>query len=231
MTQSIWTRIFDLLAPRTCACCGRRLAISERCVCVDCMLHLPRTAFHTDDRKNAMARLFWGKLPLERATAYFFYQPGSNVSLMLQRLKYDDRPDIGEELGRRAAQEAGTAFFDGIDVIVPMPITGKRRRQRGYNQSQEIARGISSVTGIPICTTAVRRTLFRQSQTRLHFAERQLNVENCFRLADAEAIRGRHVLLVDDIVTTGATLTACGRVLTEAGNVRISILTLGFTKS
>ena len=231
-TQSIWTRILDLIAPRLCACCGQRLTVSEQIVCASCILHFPRTYFHEEAQDNPMAKRFWGRLPIERATAYFYYAPGSSTSRPIRMLKYENRPDIGEALGRMAAEEAmGSGVFKDIDLIIPMPLTRWRKWQRGYNQSTEIARGISEVTGIPICTTAVRRTAFKQSQTQLHYAERQRNVEGSFVLRDPEAVKGRHLLLVDDIVTSGATMTACGKILAEAGGVRFSVMSLGYTKS
>lgn len=231
-TQSLWTRILDLIAPRLCVCCGHRLAVSEQVICANCTLHLPRTNFQEDALENPMARRFWGRLPIERATAYFYYAPGSATSRAIRMLKYENRPDIGETLGRMAAMEAkGSGFFEGIDLIIPMPLTKRRRWQRGYNQSLEIARGISEVTGIPICDTAVRRIGFKKSQTQLHYVERQENVEGSFELHDAAAVRGRHLLLVDDIVTSGATMTACGNALEKAGDVRFSAMSLGYTKS
>ena len=121
-------------------------------------------------------------------------------------------------------------FFEGIDVIVPMPITKSRRRERGYNQSEEFARGIAELTEIPVATDVVERLSFGISQTKLNHWERRENVENVFHLINGESISNRHVLLVDDIMTTGSTIISCGSELLKAGNVKISILTIGYTK-
>jgi len=231
MPISLLSRIIDLVAPRYCPVCGRRMAIGERTLCTVCNLHLPRTNYAADAYENRMARLFWGKLPIERAAALFFYEAHSEVCNLVYDLKYHDRPEIGAEMGMMTAAEfARSSFFEGIDAIVPVPLSPKRQRQRGYNQSMEIARGVASYTGIPIVRDAVRRQGFKESQTHKSRMERVTNVEDAFRLHKGEQIRGRHVLVVDDVVTTGATVTACADELTKAGGVRISVLALGFAK-
>lgn len=229
---SLWHRLADLLAPRLCVVCGRRLSPSERVVCASCAMHLPRTGFQSSAADNMMARLFWGVIPVERAAALFYYEAGSAVSTIVYDLKYHDHPEIGEEMGRLLAREFLPAgFFDGIDLIVPVPLARSRQRHRGYNQSRCIARGIGSVTGLPVCDTAVRRTTFKKSQTQMGRRDRQENVAGAFSLADGQAVAGRHILLVDDVVTTGATMTACARVLLSAGGVRVSLVSLGFARA
>lgn len=178
-----------------------------------------------------MAQLFWGQLPVERAAALMHYEPHSEMAQMVYRLKYDQRPDIGEDLGRIMANEMQQAgFFDGIDVILPVPLAPKRLRRRGYNQSEMLARGISEITGLPIVTRAVKRLYFRGSQTSLTRQERLENVEGVFQLRRGELLENRHVLLVDDVCTTGATILACGQTLKDIKGIKMSVLTLGFTK-
>jgi ComF family protein len=228
---SSWLRLLDLLAPRLCVACGRRLSPTEEVVCAPCNLHLPRTGFQYCASDNVMARLFWGVIPVERAAAFFYYEAGSNTSDILYDLKYHDHPEIGVEMGRLMAHEfAGTGFFDGIDLIVPVPLARKRQRQRGYNQSRCLAEGVSQATGITVNSHVVRRTSFVKSQTQMRRRERQENVEGVFDLKDPASVSGRHILLVDDVVTTGATMTACARELLKAGDVRLSLLALGFVK-
>ena len=229
---SFWHRLFDLIAPRLCVVCGRRLSPTEKVICAVCNLHLPRTNYQSSPIDNPMARLFWGIIPVERVAALFFYEAGSRTSNILYDLKYHDRPEIGREMGRLMAREFMEAgFFEGIDLIVPLPLARKRQRQRGYNQSMELARGISQMTGLPICNEVVRRTRFEKSQTQMHHWERQENVANVFKVRDLSAVSGRHVLLVDDVVTTGATMVACAREILKAEGVSVSLLSLGFTKS
>ena len=232
MKDSFWSRLVDLIAPRACVVCGGRLGIHEFFLCGSCNLQLPRTNYADNPYENDMARLFWGQLPVERCAALFFYQGGSGPSQILYALKYKNHPEIGEYFGRMMAEEWNdTGFFEGIDLIVPVPLAKERQRQRGYNQSLHIALGIGSVTRLPIVTNAVSREQFVESQTQKDRWQRNENVEGCFRLNDGSALKGRHVLLVDDVVTTGATICSCGREMLKAGDVRFSILTIGFAKS
>ena len=147
-------------------------------------------------------------------------------------MKYKDHPEIGEVMGRMMGKELmPSGFFDGIDGIIPVPLTKKRQRQRGYNQSEEIARGISEVTGLPLFDKVVKRVSFKGSQTNLGRWERNENVEKVFELIDGTTIQGKHLLIVDDVVTTGATCIACSKELVKAGDVKISILSLGYAKN
>ena len=179
-----------------------------------------------------MAQLFWHLTPVERAAALIYYEPHSELAQLVYDLKYRNRPDIGEDMGRLMANEMQIAhFFDDIDIFLPVPLSRKRLRQRGYNQSEELARGISEVTHLPLVTKAVIRKHFVRSQTQLTRYERQENVADMFELRDDHLIKGKHVLLIDDICTTGATLIACIDVLKNIPGIRLSVLTLGFTKT
>lgn len=228
---SLTARFLDLIAPRNCMICNRRLAADEDTLCAICNLHLPRTGFHADPYENEMARMLWGRIRLERCGAWFYYKGGSDVSHLIYNLKYNDHPETGVTLGRTVADEyLASGFFNGIDIIVPIPLSRGRLRERGYNQSREIARGISRVTGIKVNHHAVSRSRFQESQVNKHRWERADNVENTFHLQQPENIRGKHILIVDDVATTGATICACARELSKAGGVTISVLTLGYTK-
>jgi ComF family protein len=179
-----------------------------------------------------MAKLFWHQIPIERATALFYYEAHSETANILYELKYKNHPEIGEVMGRLMARELQTSgFFDGIDGIVPIPLAKKRQRQRGYNQSMEIARGISEITSLPIYNKVARRNAFEGSQTNKGRWERNENVEGVFEVKDVSAIQGKHLLIVDDVVTTGATVLACAKELCKAGNVKVSVIALGFAKS
>ncbi len=225
------TRILDFISPRLCVVCGQRLAPTERSLCSVCLFHLPRTDFHQKPLDNPMAQLFWGLAPIEKAAALFYYHPHSETAQLVYRLKYNNRPDIGEDIGRVMANELQTAdFFSDIDVLLPVPLASKRLRQRGYNQSEQLAKGISDITHLPIVTKALRRKHFQQSQTTLNRWQRQENVEDTFWLKDGSQLQDKHVLLIDDICTTGATLISCANTLKDIEGIRISVLTLGFTK-
>ena len=229
---SFWHRLLDLISPRLCVVCGQRLTVSEETICSICNLHLPRTGFHQDPYENEMAKLFWHQIPIERATALFYYVAHSETANIIYMLKYKNHPEIGEVMGRMTARELQTkGFFDGIDGIVPVPLARKRLRQRGYNQSMEIANGVSEITSLPIYNKVIRRNTFEGSQTNKGRWERNENVEKVFELIDSETVRGKHLLIVDDVVTTGATVIACAKELCKAGNVKVSVLALGFAKS
>ena len=229
---SFWHRLLDLISPRLCVVCSHRLTVTEEVICARCNFHLPRTGFQHNAYENDMAKLFWGQIPIERATAFFYYEAHAETANILYELKYKDHPEIGEIFGRMFAAEIKSAgFFDGIDGIVPVPLAKKRQRQRGYNQSEEIAQGVSEITGLPIYNKVVKRISFKGSQTNKGRWDRQENVERVFDLIDAEAVSNKHLLLIDDVVTTGATCIACAKVLCQSANVRISILSLGFAKS
>lgn len=229
---SFWHRLLDLISPRCCVVCGHRLSVTEDVICARCNFHLPRTGFQKAPYENEMAKLFWGQIPIERATAFFYYEGHAETANILYELKYKDHPEIGEVMGRMLAKEIHpSGFFDGIDGIVPIPLAKKRQRQRGYNQSIEIASGVSGITGLPIYDRVVRRTTYEGSQTSKGRWERNENVEHVFELIAPETIQGRHLLLIDDVVTTGATVVACAKELLKAPNIKLSVLTLGFAKS
>ena len=233
MKTSIWTSLFDLIAPRSCVMCDGRLEVDEDFLCRECNVQLPRTHFHKKPLDNPMAQLFWGLIPIERAVAWFYYAPHTLTSNILYDLKYHNQPDIGTSLGQAFAQEIKeSGFFEGIDVIVPVPLAKERERQRGYNQSVLIAEGVSQATGLRVEKNILKRLHFAQSQTQLDRWERLKNVEQQFQSLSPETLQGKHVLLIDDVTTTGATLIACAQALhPKAHNIRFSVLTLGFTYS
>ena len=232
MKISFWARLLDLISPRLCVVCGNRLAVTEETLCSKCYLYLPRTDFGHDLYENVMAKLFWGQMAIEKATALFYYEPHAETAQILYEMKYKNHPEIGVVMGRMMAKELmRSGLFEGIDAIVPVPLARKRERQRGYNQSLELARGVSEVTGLPIANKVVRRTKFVGSQTQRGRWERNENVEDVFELVDSDSISGKHLLLIDDVVTTGATIIACAQEMRKASNVKFSVLALGYSKS
>lgn len=227
------TRLLELIAPRLCVMCGKRLSIGEEYVCGACQLHIPRTFFHFHPIDNIMAQMFWGQMPVERAAAMFLFQPQSVSSKIIYDMKYHNNQDLGVVMGRMMAREAlPSGFFEGIDMIVPVPLASDRMRQRGYNQSEMLARGISDVSGIEMSTQIVARKEFRQSQTHLSRQERMENVDGQFVLtANSEDLAGKHILIVDDVATTGATIITCATAMKEIQGIRFSVMTLAFTHS
>ena len=220
--------LIDFILPRHCAVCGEVLSRCEQEICLNCLLALPLI----DDAHCAeIEKLFWGIVPVERAASYFYYRKGSPYNNLLHRLKYKNRPQIGVMLAKNAATELLTkGFFNGVELILPLPLSKKKERSRGYNQCDYIAEGLSQVTGIPVVRGCITRTKANETQTHKNRQERWKNVEGIFAVSNPDAVRGKHVLLIDDVLTTGATISDCARALVRAG-CRVTIFTLAYSHS
>jgi len=217
----------ELFFPRYCVVCGKRLDTDTYCLCDGCFGDLPRTNYHRWE-DNPVEKMYWGKFPLGHATAFFFYEKNDMAHQILEKLKYRGRYDLAEYMGRRMAEEISSEsdFFEGIDAIVPIPLHPKRFRQRGYNQSERLARGISAVTGIPVDTSLVQRVKNTATQTHKTMRQRFDSLQEAFAVADPEKCRGLHLLIVDDVLTTGATTTACADAFPADMGIKFSFLTL-----
>jgi ComF family protein len=218
--------LINIIFPRSCAVCGKALSPGEKDICVNCLLELPRMDEYTPC--NETEKLFYGILEIERAAAYMHHTKGSPYNNLIYNIKYNDRPEIATRMAATAATELiKKGFFEGIDVIIPIPLSKKKRRLRGYNQCDYIARGLSDVTGIPIDTSSVIRHIANETQTHKQREARWKNVESVFSVTSPESLKGKHILLVDDVVTTGATLSSCGKsILAATPDARLSIFAL-----
>ncbi len=222
--------MFDIIQPRYCSICGQRLGVGERAICAGCVIQLPRTHFGERADNNAMTLLFQGIVPVEKAVALTYFSPHSPSARLIYDIKYRRHPDYAVTVGElMAAELLPTGFFSDIDVLVPVPLSHRRLRQRGYNQSERLAYGIARVTSLPVVDTVLQRRHFVKSQTTLCRFDRHKNVENMFELTDVSALSGRHILLIDDVCTTGATLMSCVESIQAATEARYSILTFGLT--
>lgn len=218
--------LLSLFFPHCCLICGGALAKGEECLCACCNIDLPRTHYHKR-KDNPVEQLFWGKMPLERATSYFFYRRGGNSRHILYPLKYNGQKEIGETMGRyMAAELLASGFFESIDLIVPVPLHKKKQKLRGYNQSEWLARGVSAITAIPVCTSGLVRKKNTETQTHKSVLQRWENVNGIFHVTSPENFIGKHILIIDDVLTTGATTVACASALATVESVRISVLTL-----
>ncbi|MBE6288323.1 MAG: ComF family protein [Mediterranea massiliensis] len=223
----IWLEsLLHLFFPQRCAVCGTLLREGEEAICLHCNIDMPRTGYHLQEG-NPVERLFWGKIPIERATSYFHYAKGSDFKQILWKFKYKNHRQLALQMGRLMAAELGnSSFFQEIDVLVPVPLHPHKRRQRGYNQSELLAKGISEVTGIPLDTVSLVRRKYTETQTRKSPYERWENVSGIFYLQHPDKLIGKHLLLIDDVLTTASTITACADALVDIEGVRISVLTL-----
>ena len=221
------TDLIELIFPRHCYVCGEVLSHQEQDMCLNCLYKLPKIE---KIHQSEIEKVFWGKFNVERVTSYIYYQKESPYNRLLHKMKYGNHPEVGYRLATMAADRLmQEGFFDGIDAIVPLPLSKKKRRQRGYNQCDYIAEGLSQTTGIPVIKDCVVRTKANESQTHKTRDERWKNAEGIFSLANPQAIDGKHILLIDDILTTGATLTNCAIAIKSGCNCRISVFTLAYT--
>ena len=216
----------DLMFPNLCVVCGNNLQKNEHQLCLSCLVDIPRTNYHLIE-ENPIEKRFWGKVPVYRATSYFFFQKGSSFQKLLHILKYKGNKEIGEIMGKYAAVDLLDApDFASIDLIIPVPLHPKKQKLRGYNQSEWIGKGISIILNKPQDTSTLIRVKENPSQTRKSVYERFENTEGIFKLSDSTILEGKHVLLVDDVLTTGSTLEACILALLETEEIKISVFTL-----
>jgi ComF family protein len=189
---------------------------------------LPKTWFHNDP-DNPLNKVFWGRVQLEAVASYVYFQKGSTVQHLLHQLKYKDRPGIGVKLGKWYGLELKQAdIFREAELIIPVPLHPRKLQKRGYNQSEAFADGLVSVMGIRPENRCLYRKVYSQTQTRKTRFDRWENVENIFAVKYPDRIRGRHILLVDDVLTTGATLEACAQALLEVPGVKVSVATIAY---
>lgn len=221
--------IFDfwhLLFPKYCEACGRILTNNEEVICFDCLYELPRTHF-SSEAENPVFHQFDGRMHIEHATALFFFHKGSKYRHLLHSLKYNHKPEIGVFLGKELGAEMLTSdLYKDIDYIVPVPLHPNRQKQRGYNQSERIGEGISQILKIPVCNDILIRNVETQTQTKMNKEERWQNVSGKFIVTDSNIFKNKHLLLVDDVITTGATTESCGSTLLQIEGVKISIAVL-----
>jgi ComF family protein len=224
--SDLWDDFLSLLFPRICCGCGTALVRNESVICTQCYIEIPRTNYHLA-ADNPVAQLFWGRCLLEKAAAFSYYTKGSRIRRIIHKLKYDGVKDAGTLLGKiYATTLRDSGFFDGIDLIIPVPLHPSKKRKRGFNQCDYICSGISEVSGIPADNRSLVRVSRSDTQTRKSRYERWLNVEGIFEVKRRDEIAGKHILLIDDVITTGSTIEACAVELLKVENVKVSVIAL-----
>lgn len=218
-----------LFYPRICAVCSADLVQGEDVICISCLYNIPLTRYW-NDANNPVAQTFWGRVNIEQACAYFFFAKGSIYRPLLHKLKYQGQKEIGVELGLQFGQllKKSELYMD-IDLVVPVPLHPKKLKKRGYNQAEAIAEGISKGLGAKVSISHLLKSQYTETQTLKTRAERVQNVSDSFSLKNVHEIQGKHLLLVDDVITTGATLETCAAKLLEVEGCRVSIGALAYT--
>lgn len=223
--KNIFIDFAGLFYPQLCITCSRKLVTQEKFICLHCLQDLPRTHFHADP-ENKIAQLFWGRARVDNATSWLYFRKGSRYQKLVHYLKYKGVKEIGEEMGKLFGEELKNTPFQETDVVVPVPLHPRKLKQRGYNQSEWIAKGIASSLQKPLMINNLNRDIFTNTQTRKNRFERWQNVEGIFGVCDPSAFVQKHILVVDDVVTTGSTLEAAVVTLLQAGAAKVSIATL-----
>ncbi|MCS6917023.1 MAG: ComF family protein [Chitinophagales bacterium] len=219
--------LLRLIYPRICAACHHALAGNEEVLCSFCLFYLPRTHFHLH-ADNELERHFWGRVPLRRATAFCYFQKGSRLQRLIHQLKYEGRTDIGRYLGKLYGLELlQSAEFQQVDLLLPVPLHRSRLLQRGYNQADCICQGMAEALQKPWSDQVLIRRQATDSQTRKNRFERWENVADVFAVARPAAVAGKHLLLIDDVITTGSTLEAAAHSLLQYEAASVSVAGIG----
>lgn len=216
----------SLLFPNLCQACEQPLAKGEETICLMCQYDLPETKFYLE-KDNAVAKLFWGRVEIENACSFYFFESKTKIQHLLHKLKYHGKKEIAQKIGQLFGEKLkDIESYQSLDLILPVPLHGKRIRERGYNQSDHFAMGLSETMDLEWSDKVLARKQYTKTQTGKTRYERWNNVMSAFEVTNPEAIEDKHVLLVDDVVTTGATLEACAKTLLASANTKVSIATI-----
>ena len=231
LLSNIWQDFWFLFYPKICESCGQSLRQQETILCTSCLVKLPRTGFHKD-KESELAQVFWGRIEIEHITSLMHFVKGSTYRKLIHKLKYQKRPDIGVFLGKELGSELHVSgLFDDVDSIVPVPLHPDRYKTRGYNQAEKIGEGLSETLKVPMDATNFYRAVATTTQTKKGRFDRWENVAEVFQVSDESKFKNKHILLIDDVITTGATIEACAQRLLKIEGVKISIASLGFASA
>ncbi len=229
-TLSTYTKDFlHLFFPHNCEGCGSDIIQEDHLLCLQCQVKLPETNFLAV-AANPIENIFYGRLSIHAAGSAYYFTKGSLIQQLVVELKYKNNHQVGLYLGKKLGfMLQQTDRFETVDYIIPLPLNPKKQQKRGYNQAEIICNGISRVWNRPVVNDAVVRNLFTETQTQKNRINRWQNMQEVFALHKTEQLNNKHVMLVDDIITTGATLEACGTELQKIPGIKLSIVTLAYT--
>lgn len=216
---------FALIFPLSCAACHQTLLKNEDTLCTTCILNLPKTNYWKT-KDNPVSKIFWGRIPVENACSFYQFTKGGKVQQLLHQLKYKGNKNAGYVPGKLFGTELNNSAFKEIDAIIPVPLHLSKIKKRGYNQSEIIALGLSETMQKPVQTNWLIRKYASETQTKKSRFKRWENVKEIFATENENEFEGKHLLIVDDVVTTGATIEACAQLLLNVKDVKISIVAL-----
>lgn len=219
-----------LFFPNSCHACGQALIDQEEVICTDCYFKLPKTGFHVH-QENIISQIFWGRIQIHSATSFLFFNKRGRVQRIMHALKYRGHKEVGIYMGKLFGETLKESIlFNVADMIVPVPLHQKKLYKRGFNQSEVIAKGMEISLGIPISVNNLIRETHTSSQTKKARYNRWENVKGVFKVQNEEEFAGKHLILIDDVLTTGATLEACVQPLLEIPNTKVSVATLAYAQ-
>lgn len=225
LRSAMWD-FLNLFFPLNCAACGNYLFKNEKVICTSCLFQLPKTNFHFQ-KENPISDIFLGRVKINNATAFFTFNKGSRYQKLIHKLKYNRQAEIGIELGRHFGNTLmNSKDYRTVDAIIPVPLHPKKKKARTYNQSEMIAKGMAESMNSKLIADVLIRSVHSESQTQKDKIERWLNVKNVFAVKSTDSLKNKHILLVDDVVTTGATLESCAQKLLQADGIKVSIACL-----
>lgn len=228
LRSNILSPLVHIFFPHVCTGCGSDLVEDDNLLCLQCVNDLPHTNFAMH-ANNPVEKIFWGRLALTAAMSEFYFAKGTLIQALIHEFKYKNNKDVGLYLGvMMGSSLLNNNRFTNVDALIPLPLFADKEFKRGYNQATILCNGMSEVMGIPVIKNNVIRKRFTETQTKKHRTERWQNVEGSFEINNAQEIKDKHILLVDDVVTTGATLEACGIEILKIEGTKLSIATLAF---
>jgi len=227
MFKTILSDFLHLLYPHNCEGCGTDNLNKDSFLCARCLSELPETGFFSVP-DNPVEQKLYGRIKFEQAGAGFYFTKHGLLQHLIAQLKYKHNPEIGRFLGKLIGyQLMATSRFDNLEALIPLPLNNQREQFRGYNQAQLICEGINSVWQKEILNDVIIRTANTETQTHLHADNRWENVSDAFSIIDEEKLKGKHVALIDDVITTGASIESCGSELLKVDRLKLSVIIVG----
>ena len=230
--MKLWENLLDgfvsLFYPRLCLSCEKNITPDKDALCISCQVKLPKTGFHLE-KENAFTDRFWGRIKIESGSAFYHFSKGGKVQHLIHNLKYKGKSEVGIKLGNLYGKILKKSdFYKNVDTIIPVPLHPKKELKRGYNQSDMFAKGLAETMEVEWKKDVLVRTKMTQTQTKKSRIERLENVKDVFELKNRDVLKSKHILIVDDVLTTGATLEACATKILEIPNTKVSLATIAF---